>query len=236
MNLFFYTLRYSSLVLPFLGIALAVIGFCVSSYLPKHFLTLSWFIIGGVLVVNGFIVGSIIRRLHESVFTDRLTKIGNRNLFYIKFRLELERRKSFSIVMVDVDNFKKINDNFGHLAGDKVLSKLAQILKQNIRSNDIVIRWGGEEFALILPNSNSTMARNILERVRIRIQEYDFGPAIQSTQVTVSMGIVSNRDIVFNKKRYEESALMERIVSCADKALYKAKDKKNQIVSYTEIA
>lgn len=236
MKLFFYVLRYSSLVFPLLGIALAFIGFSISSYMPKHLIAPSWFVIGGILVVNGFIVGSIIRWLHQSVFTDRLTKIGNRSLFYIKFRYELERRKSFTIVMIDIDNFKKINDTFGHLAGDKVLSKLAQILKQNIRSNDIVIRWGGEEFALILPDTNSTKARLILERLRIRIQEYDFGPVIHSTQVTVSMGIVCNKDIEFNKKRYEATALIERILSCADKALYKAKVKKNQIVSYTEIA
>lgn len=236
MKLFLYILRYSSLVLPLLGIALAFIGFCVSSYMPKQFIAPSWFLIGGILVINGFFLGSIIRWLNQSVFTDRLTKIGNRRLFYFKFRYELERRKPFTIVMVDIDNFKKINDTYGHLAGDKVLFKMAHILKQSIRSKDIVIRWGGEEFALILPNTNTTTARLILERLRIKIQEYDFGPAIHSTQITVSMGIVCNKDIAFNRNRYEAIALMERIVSCADKALYKAKVKKNQIVNYTEIA
>jgi diguanylate cyclase (GGDEF)-like protein len=236
MNFFFYTLRYSTIVLPVLGIALAFIGYGISSYMPKQLVVFSWLFIGVILMVNGFFVGYIIRRLHQSVFTDRLTKIGNRSLFYAKFRLELDRKKSFTVAILDIDNFKKINDTYGHIAGDKVLLKLAQVLKHNTRSNDTVIRWGGEEFALILPNTNLKTARLILERLRIRIQEYDFGPAINSTQITVSMGIVCNKDVVLKHKRYETTNLIESIMNCADKALYKAKLKKNQIVSYSEIA
>lgn len=236
MSLFFYTLRFATIILPLLGIILAFIGYVISSFMPKNLVAFSWLIIGVLLVFNGFTVGGIIRRLHQYVFTDGLTKIGNRSLFYIKFRLELGQKKPFTVAMLDIDNFKKINDTYGHIAGDKVLFKLAQMIKHKIRANDTVIRWGGEEFAMIFPNTNSETARQILERLRIRIQEYDFGAIINSSKITVSMGIACNTDIILKKKHYEMSSLIENIVKCADKALYKAKVDKNQVVDFSEIS
>lgn len=235
MRLFFYSLKFSTVIFPLLGIVLAFIGYCINSFMPKNLVALSWLFIGIILVFNGFAVGVIIRRLHQNVFTDRLTKIGNRSLFYIKVRLEYDQMKSFSVAMLDIDNFKKINDTYGHLAGDKVLFKLAQILKRNLRANDTVVRWGGEEFAIIFPNTNSTTARLILERLRIRIQEYDFGAIINSSEITVSMGLACNNDIVLKKKHYETLNLIENLVKCADKALYKAKVRKNEVISFSEI-
>jgi diguanylate cyclase (GGDEF) domain len=143
--------------------------------------------------------------------------------------------KDLCLAMLDLDNFKQINDTFGHLAGDTVLKKLAELLKQNIRGTDSVVRWGGEEFAIIMPYTNLQGAYALLERIRKIIESHDFGPEINSSQITLSSGVVSYSNLAkVLPKDTNELNLLELFVNLADKALYKAKVSKNTVVTWNE--
>lgn len=128
-------------------------------------------------------------------------------------------QSTFSLILIDIDNFKKVNDTNGHLMGDEVLKKLGYILKQSTRSIDIVARWGGEEFAIILPETDLNGAKTFAERLRKTVENYDFG-----FQVTISLGIVSTCDVL----------TLDELLTQADEALYTAKEKKNIVVTYSK--
>ncbi len=129
----------------------------------------------------------------------------------------------FSVILLDLDDFKRVNDTLGHLIGDEVLVKLAKILKTNIRDSDTVGRWGGEEFLVILPKADENEAAIVADKLRKTIEEADFG--IGST-ITASMGVGSS----------DGDLNLTVLLSYADKALYKAKkDGKNTVVKVSEI-
>jgi diguanylate cyclase (GGDEF)-like protein len=152
---------------------------------------------------------------------DTLTSLYNRRFF--EERLGIETQKSFyggtplSLVMVDIDHFKKVNDTFGHLEGDKVLCKIASLLKDSVRKKDIVARYGGEEFVLILPGAGLEESAMIAERIR-RLVENTPMQIIGQAQInlTVSLGI-SNFPIHRPNSK-------EELVKMADQALYEAKE------------
>ncbi|MEC4749350.1 diguanylate cyclase [Methylomicrobium sp. Wu6] len=146
--------------------------------------------------------------------TDMLTGIANRRLLNHAFAKEIARARryhsSFSVIMLDIDYFKTINDNFGHQAGDHVLQMLAVLLDETVRANDLVGRWGGEEFLLLCPETDLNGALQLANTIRQKIQQYDFGlPLI----VTVSLGVAE----------YHESQSLEDLIKIADTALYNAK-------------
>ena len=154
--------------------------------------------------------------------TDSLTGLWNYGYFQYKLDEEIMKAKNqkynLSVMMMDIDDFKKFNDTFGHLAGDEVLRKIALILKENSRKIDVVARYGGEEFALILPYTTKEEAKIIGERIRKRIE----GTKILNKNVTVSIGIASLED---------ENTTKEELIKKADLALYRAKfEGKNKIV------
>jgi diguanylate cyclase (GGDEF)-like protein len=125
-------------------------------------------------------------------------------------------KQPFSIILFDIDDFKKINDRYGHLVGDDVLVGIADILSQSVRGNDVVGRYGGEEFMAILPKALEDKAIQIANRIRQAIEEHDFG---QNIHVTISGGVATFND--------EE---LYSLVDRADKRLYQAKQNgKNQI-------
>ena len=152
---------------------------------------------------------------------DTLTSLYNRRFF--EERLGIETQKSFyggtplSLVMVDIDHFKKVNDTFGHLEGDKVLCKIASLLKDSVRKKDTVARYGGEEFVLILPGAGLEESAMIAERIR-RLVENTPMQIIGQAQInlTVSLGI-SNFPIHRPNSK-------EELVNMADQALYEAKE------------
>jgi len=111
-------------------------------------------------------------------------------------------------------------DTHGHLMGDKVLTKLGDILKINTRSIDIAARWGGEEFAIIFPETDLNGAKTFAERLRRKVENYDFG-----FQVTISLGIVSTSD----------ELSLDELLTQADEALYAAKEKRNIVVTYSKL-
>lgn len=160
------------------------------------------------------------RQLEELASLDGLTKIRNHKTLIeiLEIRIEDAQRMGnhLSIVLFDIDDFKKINDQFGHVAGDMILCELACVLKGSIREGDLVGRYGGEEFLLILPHTNKNQATELGERIRRRIESNRFSNGVH---VTVSGGV----------KEYEGEALTE-LIDGADRCLYIAKKQgKNKI-------
>jgi diguanylate cyclase (GGDEF)-like protein len=121
-----------------------------------------------------------------------------------------------SVVMMDIDNFKEINDTFGHRAGDKVLKKISELLKKSVRKSDLIARYGGEEFAEILTYTQKNGAAEEAERLRILVSELSFKEENIDLSVTLSLGVAEyNSDNISN---------FGELVNRADKALYMAKD------------
>ena len=133
--------------------------------------------------------------LNAQANTDALTKLTNRRAFFVRASeaLELMRRheQTFSVLMIDVDHFKTINDTYGHQCGDNVLQEVAQILAKNIRTNDILARIGGEEFAIAAPYSNRLAAVVLAERLRKAVEGAEFTYKTTRVPVTVSIGVVA---------------------------------------------
>lgn len=232
-------IQMAPLILPLLGVVLGIIGYFLNHYLPDEYEFEAWLGITVVLILNGIMLGRMLKSLAFNATMDSLTGLGNKGLFYYFLKHEIQKYKKkntikgstylFSLAMIDIDNFKAINDAHGHLAGDSVLKQMARIFERNGRSSDAIVRWGGEEFAIVLPDTEYEGALAFLERIREIIANYDFGPEIRSQKVTVSVGVVSSKNLVL-KEVEDENAVINEIVQCADQALYHAKETKNCVV------
>ncbi len=159
-------------------------------------------------------------QLHQLATTDGLTGLHNRRAFHTRLAEEVERAErhshEVSLLMVDVDHFKQINDVFGHPTGDKVLKRVAKVLNDNAREYDFVSRFGGEEFTVILPKTDEAEAMVIADRLRIRIASIPF----PGRQITVSVGVATlARQFASTDLIPEEASL----VKSADIALYHSK-------------
>jgi two-component system cell cycle response regulator len=149
--------------------------------------------------------------------TDELTGLFNRRFFWETLFREDNRSKRlnqpYSILMIDIDNFKQINDSYGHLKGDEVLVAIAETLKENMRSFDTIARFGGEEFIALLPNTDKKTAIIVAEKILqvIRGVSFDFS----DEKITVSIGVSDSA----------ESENFEKVIILADERLYKAKSK-----------
>ncbi|WP_072680241.1 GGDEF domain-containing response regulator [Arcobacter sp. LA11] len=161
-------------------------------------------------------------KLNELVITDKLTSIYNRrfidNILNQRFSdLESNSNKELSIIFIDIDDFKLINDFHGHLIGDQILVEFSQKLKSLIRANDILGRWGGEEFIIISDRTNLESAKSIAEKLRKGIENSTF---TKVDKLTASFGIAS----------YEEKDCIHNLIQKADYSLYKAKEEgKNKV-------
>lgn len=224
-------------ILAVLGGFIGVLICFINEFLPTTLRSDLFLLLTVIFMISGLILGLIIRRLFFNVYQDTLTGLGNKGMFYHSLKMEMSgiQGKELCLAMLDLDNFKHINDTYGHLAGDIVLKKMAGILKQNTRGTDSVVRWGGEEFAIIMPGTNMQGAYALLERIRTIIESYNFGPEINSSQITFSSGVVSysNLSKVMQKKSKELNPL-DLFVDLADKALYRAKVSKNTVVTWKE--
>ena len=159
---------------------------------------------------------------------DGLTHVYNRRYFQHRLLDEFERGKrynrDFCCLIIDVDNFKQVNDTLGHPAGDLVLKRVAAILRRNIRSADVLCRYGGDEFGLLLPETNFKGASVTAERIRSIVEKTDVGKPQYSAKVTLSVGVSS---------LLEGGALgMDELVTQADVALYQSKRHGRNQVSY----
>jgi two-component system cell cycle response regulator len=154
--------------------------------------------------------------LAELAVTDAATGLYNRRHFFEALRSEFGRaeryRHPLSLVMVDIDNFKAVNDRLGHQAGDRVLKEVADALRANLRVSDVVCRYGGEEFAIILPETGTGQALHVCERTRHRTGSVSTGG---EATVTVSQGIAT----------YPATGIVtaDDLLRRADAAMYEAK-------------
>ena len=150
----------------------------------------------------------------ENALTDELTKLPNRRALAQRFLQEMQRarrhRNSIAFLMIDIDHFKEVNDTYGHLSGDAVLSELAQILVTGARESDVCARYGGEEFALILHETTEPGARTLAERIRAKVAAASFPGGLK---LTISVGVAAT----------DEPALFTQLIDRADQALYAAK-------------
>lgn len=159
-----------------------------------------------------------------SSITDELTKLYNRRFFWDNLSKEDNRHKransEYSIMLIDIDHFKSINDNFGHGTGDIVLYNVAQTIKKSVRNIDIIARYGGEEFIVLLPDTNKKSAIIVADKILKNVREIkvDF----RSEPITVSVGVSSSH----------ETDTSEKTISLADERLYKAKNNGRNRVEY----
>lgn len=167
------------------------------------------------------------RKLRDKASTDPLIGINNRRAIDDILAEQLLRAPfkgaSVSVIMADVDHFKKINDTYGHQVGDEVLIEVAQRVREGMRSQDSVGRYGGEEFLMVLPGIGGTQAVLIAHRIRLLIAQESFDTSEGDISVTMSLG-VSSTD-------FPNLVPAERLVNAADKALYQAKHEgRNRVV------
>jgi len=167
----------------------------------------------------------VLRKAEELAMMDGLTGTFNRRYMDLYLRKEVNRcnryDKHFSVMLIDVDDFKKLNDTLGHVAGDEVLQKISRIFKETIREEDVLCRYGGEEFLIIMPETDSESAIRLFERIQQRLLITDM---YKQHGVTVSAGCA-------NYTAHADNLI--DLLRCADIALYKAKQNgKNQAVKY----
>ncbi|HUH15802.1 MAG TPA: diguanylate cyclase, partial [Gaiellaceae bacterium] len=168
-------------------------------------------------------------RLEREAQTDSLTGLYNHRYFHERLRRELTRsaaaHENVAVVMIDIDDFKKVNDVFGHGVGDQVLAELADHLRATVRASDVVCRIGGEEFALILPGSHEAHAVALARRLSKRLEEVELDLA---GRIAVSIGIAQGP---------EHAANPRELVACAEAAMMTAKARgKNQVVFFDDSA
>jgi diguanylate cyclase len=165
-----------------------------------------------------------IEEQRKKAMHDSLTGMPNREAYQQRLEQEVKRIERYggklSLMVCDVDLFKRINDAYGHLAGDKVLKIIANSLQRNLRSTDFIARFGGEEFVALMPETSTSEAKIVAEKMRINIEESPFNFKKEPVQITVSFGI----------SEFAEGETAAEVFSRADKALYKAKENgRNQV-------
>ncbi len=168
------------------------------------------------------------QRIQELAITDGLTQVFSRRYFLERFREELVRSEkfnySFSCLMIDIDHFKDYNDRYGHLVGDAILREVSKTIKENIRQIDLMGRYGGEEFSLILTETDKEKAELAAERIRQAIENKRIRVYNEDLKATVSIG-VSTFPI--------DAKDMEQLIDKADLALYQAKEAgRNKVCVY----
>jgi diguanylate cyclase (GGDEF)-like protein len=166
-------------------------------------------------------------QLWDMAVTDSLTGLYVRRYFMVKFQEELHRavryNKILSVVMADIDRFKKINDTYGHDVGDKVLQTIGKFFQKNIRDVDIIARYGGEEFILMIPEADREAAFCMAERLREKFSEIDLG---ELPNITISLGIAAYPD---------DGTDIEDLLKKADAAMYAAKQAgRNKAMKYSK--
>lgn len=160
------------------------------------------------------------RQLRELSLTDALTGLANRRHLMDILTVEFERSRRtdtpFSLLMLDLDHFKRINDDYGHQQGDTVLRALAELMKSHLRQYDTAARYGGEEFALVLPETDLVEAAGVAERLRREVAELVFAGPLNGLSLTTSVGVASTPHKQINH--------VEDMIRIADEALYSAKE------------
>ena len=164
-------------------------------------------------------------RLKNIGLQDAITEINNRRFFDQRLPEEIARsqrtQKPLSCLFIDVDQFKQFTDNYGHASGDHILKQVAGIIRKELRTTDVVSRYGGEEFVVLLVETENTIAMEIAERIRQRIQDNHTAFEDKTMQITVSIGVADFHGRVDNTKPSDGQEKI--LITTADHALYQAK-------------
>jgi diguanylate cyclase (GGDEF)-like protein len=168
------------------------------------------------------------RRLEELATTDPLTRLLNRRALADRLAIEMDRARRYAcdlaILLIDIDYFKRVNDTAGHIAGDEVLRQIAGCIQAAVRTVDIVSRYGGEEFVVILPETSPEGAATFAERLRMGIEAHLFTMGSLEIRLTVSIGI--------STFPAADISSADDFIARADQAMYRAKqDGRNQVRS-----
>ncbi|MGG4400702.1 diguanylate cyclase [Paenibacillus amylolyticus] len=180
------------------------------------------------------------RKLEELALTDSLTNCYNRRYLTQHLNHEvitnIQYKTPFSLLLLDIDYFKAINDRYGHVIGDEVLVRTAEAVKQSIRSTDILTRYGGEEFMIYLPHTEHDLANQIAERVRLAVESNRIMVDHEITQVsiTISIGILSFEDFEVVHVPDNPEGYLTQLFAAVDKALYQAKQNGRNRVEFAE--
>jgi two-component system cell cycle response regulator len=166
------------------------------------------------------------RELAHAATIDPLTGLFNRRYFQTRIEEEIERARRYeldlALLLADIDNFKLLNDQLGHLAGDYLLRQIAEVFKRSVRVFDVCTRFGGEEFAILMPGSNAGNAMIVAERIRSRVESAsrEDGPLPAHLRITISLGLAV----------LSADASSQELIARADRALYRAKaEGKNRV-------
>lgn len=207
------------------GLSFALLDLLIDKYVPDQY---HWIVVVSTVcfyIIVSTAFGIVLKKLFEVLLTDNLTGLYTRRYFYPRFAEEMvkvnENKDLISLLMIDTDKFKHINDTYGHMTGDHILKQLARVFKQSVRSGDVVIRWGGEEFLILLPHTNRANAASIAEGIRATIEKTEFYYENNCISVTLSIGTVTT----------DHEVDMKQFIQLADEMLYKAKERRNIIES-----
>lgn len=172
-----------------------------------------------IVAIGGFYLGRVLCKLQYIAMQDSLTQLWNKRYFDIRLTEEMSRKQRtgapLCIALADVDNFKKINDNVGHIEGDNALVNIAKIFRQHTRNTDVIFRLGGDEFAILFPETPLDEVRKVLNRIREAIVK-----SSQCHQATISVGVIEV------KEQWDNTDILKEV----DKMLYKAKENKNLVL------
>jgi diguanylate cyclase (GGDEF)-like protein len=164
--------------------------------------------------------GRMMEKLQKLAITDGLTKLHNSRSFYSQLEVEVDRfnryKRSLALLLMDIDHFKKYNDSYGHLEGDKALVTIAQIIKSCLRKLDSAYRYGGEEFTVILPETSCEEAQTVAQRIKSALKAENFMPQHgKEAKITISIGVTE----------YFPGEQLSEFIQRADKAMYLSKEK-----------
>ena len=224
--------RRRGLVYAFLTAAAVVVGLLLiraaSSYVPSlafEFLTnrltyvYVFAVTAAVFLVIGYVLGRQVDELRRLATTDSLTGLANRRAFQLRLRDEQRRARRYpsplSLLLIDIDGLKRINDERGHAAGDEALQTAAQAVNRSMRVTDFGARWGGDEFAIVAPNTERSAAHRLAHRLVGELDQHARGGNLD---VTVSIGVATL------DPGTQPLATVESLLSAADAALYRAKN------------
>ncbi|MBL0699997.1 MAG: diguanylate cyclase [Desulfosarcina sp.] len=169
---------------------------------------------------------NILEKLQKLAITDGLTKLHNSRHFYYAIELEIDRSNRYNhplgLLLLDIDNFKQYNDSYGHLEGDKVLATMGRTIKTLLRTMDSAYRYGGEEFTIILPETNIAKAETVGQRIRTAIKSVQLFPVSRKpVSITISVGVT----------QYSPQETISSFVQRADKAMYISKQHGKNMVT-----
>lgn len=218
--------KYTAVLLALVGSGIGFFIFLIHDSVipnnPELSRMIACILVSIILASAGFVCGRLIQSLHDHAHRDQLTSLWNSRYFYAKLMKEIEKMKrnqsSLCVAFIDIDDFKIINDTYGHAAGDEVLQSIATILAGNTRESDTVVRWGGDEFVIVFPDTDLECASLFAERLRGMIESNS-----NCRQATISVGVLL----------VQHDVEVAQLLKMVDETLYTAKKTKNLVVLNT---